>query len=238
MPERVKQENRLRKTILLMGLIAVVIILSTLSRKLELGVLRMKALDALRVCDLLTLFVFAPSIIILGWTLFKTTCLRRNVILQDAVILGIFLLGMGFGMHEPANVLNGGAHTPTALKVSLNFFDNLLGHWIFFAGFMLVTVSLSVAETRDPQESPVPKWALSFAVISGFAVAIAIYGNMVNEKTLVDLAVLAACLLAMFIFHMLNGKAQLSRIPITLLLYIAFGFGILFTLLKWALGKF
>lgn len=160
MPESVKQENRLRKTILLMGLVALVIVLATLCRKLELGFLRMKALDALRVCDLLTLFVFAPSIIILGWTLFKTTCKRRSVVLESAVITGIFLLGMGFGMHEPANVLNGGAHTPKALKESLNFFDNFLGHWIFFAGFILVTVSLSVAETREPQESPVPKWAL------------------------------------------------------------------------------
>lgn len=237
MPESVKQENRLRKTILLMGLFAAVIVLSTLSRKLELGVLRMKALDALRVCDLLTLFVFAPSIIMIGWTLFKTTCVRRNVMLEGAVILGIFLLGMGFGMHEPANVLNGGAHTPKALRESLNFFDNLLGHWIFFAGFTLVTVSLSIAETRDPQETPVPVWARFYAVISGLAVAIAIYGNMVNEKTSVDLAVLAVCILLMFIFHMLNGKAPFSRIPITLLLYIAFGFGILSTLLKWGIGR-
>ncbi|HCE46473.1 MAG TPA: hypothetical protein DET40_23255 [Lentisphaeria bacterium] len=228
-----KPENRLRNTIQLIGVIAAVIVLASLSRKLELEFLRMKALDALRVCDLLTLFVFAPSIVILGWTLFKTTCIRKSVMLEGSVIIGIFLLGIGFGMHEPANVLNGGAITPKALKESLNFFDNLLGHWIFFAGFMLLTVSLSIAETRDPQERPVPKWVLAFTIISGLAVAAAIYGNMFNEKTGVDIAVLAACLLAMSIFHMINGKASLSRIPITLLLYIAFGLGSLATLLKW-----
>jgi hypothetical protein len=236
MSENVKHEDRLRKTILLMVLVAAVIVLSTISRKLELGFLRMKALDALRVCDLLTLFVFAPSIIILGWTLFKTTQIRRSVLLEGAVILGIFLLGMGFGMHEPANVLNGGLHTPKALKDSINFFDNCLGHWIFFAGFMLVTVSLSVAETRDPQDSPVPRWVLTIAIIAGLAVAVSIYGNMVNEKTFVDIAVLTACLFAMLFFHVINGKASLSRIPITLLLYTGFGIGVLATLLKWGIG--
>jgi hypothetical protein len=236
-PETVKQENRLSRTLLLIGLLAAVVALSTLSRKLELHFLRMKALDALRVCDLLTLFVFAPSIIVLGWTLFKTTCVRRSVILESAVILGIFFLGMGFGMHEPANVLNGGAHTSKALKESLNFFDNYLGHWIFFAGFMLITVSLSIAETRDPQECPVPKWALMFIIIAGLAVAVSIYGNMVHEKTAVDIAVLTVSLIAMFVFHMINGKASLQRIPITLQLYIAFGIGTLATLLKWGLSS-
>ncbi|MFA6567722.1 MAG: hypothetical protein WCS96_05875 [Victivallales bacterium] len=233
MSENIKPENRIRKTILLIGLIALVIVLSTLSRKLGLGFLRMKALDALRVCDLLTLFVFAPSVIMLGWTLFKTTCVRRSVMLEGAVIIGIFLLGMGFGMHEPANVLNGGAGIPKALKESLDFFDNCLGHWIFFAGFMVVTISLSAAETRDPHGCPVPKWILAVAIVSGLAMAASIYGNMVNEKTGVDIAVLVASFLAMLAFHMMNGKASLSRIPITLMLYIAFGLGALSTLLKW-----
>ena len=219
-----------------MGLIAAVIVLSTLSRKLGLGFLKMKALDALRVCDLLTLFVFTPFIVILGWTLFKTTQIRRSVMLESAVILGIFLFGMGFGMHEPANVLRAGsAHAERALRESLLFFDDYLGHWIFFAGFMLLTVSLSVAETRDPQDRPIPKWGLAITIMLGLAVAVSIYGNMIHEKTGVDIAVLAVCLIAMFIFHMINGKAPLLRIPITLQLYIAFGPGVLATLLTWGI---
>ena len=101
---------------------------------------------------------------------------------------------------------------------------------------MIVTVSLSVAETRDPLEHPIPKWILTIAIMSGLAVGISIYGNMVNEKTCVDIAVLAVCFFAMFMFHMINGKASLLRIPITLLLYIAFGIGSLATLLKWGIG--
>ncbi|MEI6423789.1 MAG: hypothetical protein WCP55_16350, partial [Lentisphaerota bacterium] len=66
-------------------------------------------------------------------------------------------------------------------------------------------------------------------------VAVSIYGNMIHEKTGVDIAVLAVCLIAMFIFHMINGKAPLLRIPITLQLYIAFGTGVLATLLKWGI---
>lgn len=232
-----KHENRLRNTIVLIGMISLVIVLASLSRKLGLGFLKMKALDALRVCDLLTLFVFAPAVIMLGWTLFKETCVRRSVVLESAVILGIFFLGVGFGMHEPANVLNGGAITPKALKESLNFFDNYLGHWIFFAGFMSLTVSLSVAETRDPLERNVPRWILAAAILAGLAVAAAIYGNMVNEKTGVDIAVLGASLLAIFVFHMINGRASLLRAPVTLQLYVSFGLGTLATLLKWGIGS-
>jgi hypothetical protein len=66
-------------------------------------------------------------------------------------------------------------------------------------------------------------------------VAVAIYGNMVNEKTGVDIAVLGASLLAIFIFHMINGRASLLKIPITLQLYVSFGLGTLATLLKWAI---
>lgn len=229
-----KTENRGRNTVLLVGATGVVIVLAALSRKLQLEFLEMKALDALRVRDLLALFLFAPTVIILGWILLKTTCVGKSVMLEGAVILGIFFLGMGFGMHEPMNVLNGKiANTPKALGESLNFFDNYLGHWLFFAGFVIMTVSLSAAETRDPQENPVPGWILASTIISGLAVAVSIYGNMFNEKAGVDIAVLGACLLAMFVFHMINGRASLLRIPITLLIYIAFGLGSLATLLKW-----
>ena len=63
--------------------------------------------------------------------------------------------------------------------------------------------------------------------------AITIYINMVKENTAVDILVLAITVGIVATAHLFNGSKPLRRLPITLCLFIGYGFGILSTLIHW-----
>lgn len=228
---------RLNRTLALISALAALMLAAWVNRKLETGFLEIRRLDALRLRDLLTLFVLAPLGILLMWELFKVSAPKAGRKLAWLFITAVFLLGMGFGMHEPTNAIRvAGLPAPEALRDSLRFFDDDLGHWIFFAGFALCVLTFAAAETESPFERPLPAWAVSMSILSGLAVAASIYGNMAWEDTAPDLAVMLACLAAVFVCHARHGFVSLKRLPMTLSMYVSLGLGNAATLVHWSIG--
>lgn len=233
MSEPKEINSRLSRTIWLIAGLATIVVISTINRKSGIEFQRMQVWDVLRGRDIMTLFVLAPSATILSWMLFRITCVRKSILLDGIVILSIFFLGMAFGIHEPTNALNCTKIPPGNIKDSLLFFDDGLSHWIFFAGFLLFTLAIAIAETRDPMEKRVPTVPMIISILFGTAVAASIYANMVNEKTGIDIAVLLLTAATVLSAHIINGKHSLLKMPFTLLVYIGLGGGALSTLVKW-----
>jgi len=231
--------ERLRRTLRVLGLLCAVTVLAGINRKLNIPLLRAPLTDALRLCDYLVMICFAPLVLVLLWNLIK---INGGTSYAPVVILflgGVYLIGMGFGMHEPMNALQAtpGYCPPEPFRQSIIFFDDKLGHWVFFIGFALVSITVALAELRNPYLEPVSLPAAAGAGMIGFVSAIVIYFNMVREQTGVDIAVILATLAAIAAVHLCHSRTSLRRLPVVLTCYIAYGLGSAATFLHWLLRR-
>lgn len=229
------ESSRLRRTILLVVSMGILLLLALVNRKLDCHFLKMRAWDVLRVCDLLTLFAISPLGVAIMWDYMDSCEAKARRWLCLVFVLGVFLLGMGFGMHEPSNAMQIAGYSKIQdVRESLLFFDDKLGHWIFFAGMILSLVALSAAETANPFERPIPRWMTALSAIAGASGAVSLYGNMVNDqRTSVDMGVVLACLALIALCHWRSGFAGLNRLPMTLSFYVCLGAGSIATYGVW-----
>jgi hypothetical protein len=116
------------------------------------------------------------------------------------------------------------------------FFDDLLGHWIFFAGFMLISIAGTYAEIKKPYEEKLPMRFILPAFAVGLATAVVIFMNMAWEKTATDIATLALTVAIVSVIHFINSSISLMRLPATLALYTAYGGGTAATVLYWLIN--
>lgn len=222
------ESSRLRRTAALTISMGLLLLAALVNRKFNCPFLRTPVWDVLRGCDLLTLFALSPIGIAIMWDYMNSNSVSAKARrwLGLVFVLGVFLLGMAFGMHEPTNAMQiAGQGKVQAVHDSLAFFDDGLGHWTFFAGMMVVILALAAAETSNPFERPVPRWLGSASIAAGIAGAVSLFGNMINEKTGADMAVVLASLAIMAAIHWRNGFPSLSRLPMTLCLYLCLSLG-------------
>lgn len=213
-----------------------VIVLSGVNRLWKTAALKQPLWDILRVCDVNVMFIFAPLSLLVTWLIFRE---YKGDSFTGATLLflaGVYLGGAGFGMHEPANIAVSvySKILPEAVKASMIFFDDKLGHWIFFASFSSITISVIWSENRNPLSNVLKfKYLLNFLVM-GLICAAVVYFNMVREKTTLDIAVLIfTAFLAVFIQFIYSRR--IASLPLTLAVYTAYFLGSAATLLHWAL---
>jgi hypothetical protein len=177
--------------------------------------------------DVLTLFVLAPLGIAIMWDFMGVCGGNARRAISMAFVLGVFLLGLGFGMHEPMlGLAVAGWDKAPGVGPSIVFFKEIPGHWAFFLGMLVTIVALVLAETASPFEKPVPRWAFLTALVSGLAGAVSLYGNEVNDqRTSIDMGVVAFCLALVLATHWRQGWTRLGRIPLTFCFYLVFGLG-------------
>jgi len=216
--------------------LAALVAVAAFNRLSQAAWLNKPVLDVLRPCDLIVVFLLAPVAIFLLWGLFKV--LRGDTFLPATLLflLGAFLTGVAFGMHEPMNVLSSvhRASIPPQLLNSIIFLDDGLGHYVFFAGFMSLSLAGIWAELRDAQSTePFSRNVLVCAAVTGIVTAAVIYANMVHEKALIDIAILAITVAISAVLQLVYGSPSFRKLPLLIALCLGYGGGVLATLLYW-----
>jgi len=227
---------RTRATALGVLLLCVVALVAGWSRLWPPAVLLRPCGDVLRWREALSMLVFAALIVLQLWRLFVTASDGRIDGWAYVFVGGVYFLGVGMGMHDVCNRLGQvyrGA--PEAVTASLDFFDNKLGHWVFFAGFMLTSVAGGVQQLRHPLGTDLP-WCWSAGLVGlSLPLMFVMLTNLMFEKTGLDLGVIAVVTLTI-------GAAQVRyrvgfrRLPLLCVLYPAYTVAVAGSLLYWLMG--
>jgi hypothetical protein len=201
----------------------ILIVLAGINRLAHINFLSYYCADILRIRDVAAVFILAPLVMFCIWKVFEISGGMKSRFLLLILVAGFYCIGVGFGMHEPFNVFVSfyrRSLTPE-MERSVIFFDDKLGHWVFFAGFVAICVSLALAELKNPFRE-----ALSFrylalpvflAVVSGFV----IFVNMALEETGTDIAVIALTAAFTAGAHFYYSSLSLKKLPIVFALYIS-----------------
>jgi hypothetical protein len=197
--------------------------------------------DVLRVREALSMFVYAPAVCALFWLFSRTLGGgRTHAAIDVLMVLTVYLIACGMGVHDPTNRMQGvyrpvGALSPEVRR-SLAFLDDQLGHWIFWAGFVLGTWVLGVQQALRPLRARMPaRWSLFFGGVAA-ALLWVMLTNLWDEypKTREDLCViLAAALVPLAAHAALCRRAGLLRLPVLLVIYPAYFGSVAGTLLCW-----
>jgi len=226
---------------LLFGAFAVVCLVAGASRMTP-GTWELRPFgDVVRIREALSMFVYAPVICVLFWMFYRTLGDGRTHAAVDALmVLSVYFMACGMGMHDPANRIEGvyrhsGLLTPEVRR-SLVYVDDGLGHWVFWAGFVLGTWVLGIQQARVPLRQRMTwPWRLFFGAISA-ALLWVMLTNLWDEypKTREDLCVIAAAVLVPLGAHAVCARrVGLLRLPVLFVIYPAYLGGIAGTLLCW-----
>lgn len=199
--------------------------------------------DVLRWREALSMFLFAPAICAFFWGLVRSVGRgAAHPAVEALAVLAVYFIACGMGMHDPADRLESAypasAMAP-ALRQSLVYLDDALGHWVFWSGFVLGTWVLGLQQARAPLDRPLPGWAAGLLAAADLALLGVMLTNLWNEypKTLVDLGVIALAALPPTAGLVWRRRAGLRRLPMLAVIVPVFWLSIAGTLFKWfALG--
>ena len=229
-----KEAERLNRVFLCLYAVSGLILIAGVNRLWKTDFLRANALDILRICDLNVMFVFAPLCIFALALMLYFYKGHKNIPVLLAFIFGTYMLGAGFGMHEPFNAMSVyRLEMSGGISKTVNFMDDGLGHWTFFAGFIFISLSLVIAELRNPFSRKIPFYHMAAATAIGLLTGFVIYMNMAWERTALDLAVIGCCLVTALLFKIKYGNPKFSMIPITWTMCLSYGLGLFSTLVHW-----
>ena len=192
--------------------------------------------DVLRWREALSMLLFAPVLSLLLWRVFVLVN-RGNARgkLGALMVLAVYLLGAGMGIHDPTNLLGTVyAHSaPPAVLHSLAFFDDRLGHYVFWAGFVLATVVTGLAQAYKPLVVPLSWRRCGALLLLSLPMLAVMWHNLVRENTGRDLAVIVVALLFVALAQY-RRRVPLRCAPILWFLYPAYAGAVLWTLACWA----
>lgn len=158
---------------------------------------------------------------------------RWEPALQVTFVLGVYLLGAGYGIHEVGNYL----HTRfcpdegSALCRLIAFHDDEFSHWLFFAGFVMVNAALMLLQAVFPYDGPVGSKDRALIVFNGLFIAAGIFANLAFEEIGLDLYIVA--LLAGVAIYLLRRRGPQ---PLVLYYSVAYVLGLVLTAGKVAIS--
>ncbi len=201
--------------------------------------------DVLRVREALSMFVFAPAIGVLYWLIVR--CVGKGstpVVVQVLMVLTIYFIACGMGMHDSFNRMRAvyPKHMlPPDVWRTMVYFDDQLGHWVFFGGFMLGTWVVGIQQVLTPLEKNMGwRWACWFVLIC-IALLWVMLTNLWDEypNTLADICVIVLAAFVPLIVHLaFHRRVGLLRLPLLLVIYPAYFGSVAGTFIRWRLqGK-
>jgi hypothetical protein len=228
-------KQRIRSAIIhLMGVILCALALWAL-RRWPIPALAGNIRGILPLKNALYLLLFAPLLIWFLWRLFLVAADGKSSLLAGLFVIGVLFVGLGLGMHDTAS--NVGAFgntgwTPQALAAR-HFYDEILGHLVFWLGFILTTVTTGLGHINNPMPTR-QTWSTCgvFAVL-GIPLTAVMLGNLMFENTGRDLMVIGMALGTLVAVQAWK-HVELRRLPLLCMLYPAYSLAIGGTLLYWA----
>lgn len=141
-----------------------------------------------------------------------------------AFVIGVYLLGAGYGAHEVTNYLHGrfcisGDEFPMCGIIAFN--DDDFSHWVFFAGFALMNAALMVLQALVPYRDRLTKGDFALLAFNGLFIALGVFANLAFEPIGLDLYVVAALALLAAVL-IVRVRAQ----PLLIYSAVAFGVGL------------
>jgi len=109
-------------------------------------------------------------------------------------IVGVYLLGAGYGDHEVTNYLHArfcATGEASALCRIVVFNDDEFSHWVFFAGFVLVNAALMFLQVVFPRPGKLNARDAALLVLNGLFIGAGIFANLAFEVIGLDLYVVA-----------------------------------------------
>ena len=111
-----------------------------------------------------------------------------------AFLVGVYLLAASYGTHEVTNYLHLRFCPPEETGQLCNiirFNDDDFSHWVFFAGFVLVNVSILLLQVIYPYSRKLSLRDKSLLMVNALFIGLAIFANLAFEEIGFDLYVVA-----------------------------------------------
>jgi hypothetical protein len=187
---------RLNRVHLLLGIQSLVVVAVSVNRLGTLTGGYVAGNEFLRWVDLGNLILSFVSV--LAFHLLQRDLLADGSRWADALttgfLVGAYLLGVGYGIHEVTNYLHVRA-CPTSgepLCPILAFNDDDFSHWLFFAGFTIVSAVLMLTQAAVPAGERMRGRDLALILVNAVFIGAGIFANLAFERIGLDLWVVAA----------------------------------------------
>lgn len=219
----------------------VVIIALTVNRLSSLTLSFVAANEFLRWVDLLNMLLF-PLASLAAFQLLKDHLAypsparesARHRLLNLLFLLGVYVTGASYGLHEVTNYLNIRFCIPEIVAPDLcqiiAYNDDEFSHYLFFAGFVITNVVVLFINVLFPVRQPLTRFDGALLVANGLFIALGIFANLAFEEIGFDLyVVLVLGVLSLWLFR------RYGRQPLIVYYATAYGVGWVATALAKAL---
>lgn len=180
---------------------SVVIVLLSINRLSALTLSYVAANQFLRWVDFNNMLVL-PLISLIGFYLLKKHLEYDNAVREGfwqrtlglTFMLGVYLLGAGYGDHEVTNYLHArfcGEDQRNDICRIIIFNDDEFSHWVFFAGFVLTNAVIMLTQIIFPWSSKLTRQDSVLLVVNGLFIALGIFANLAFEVIELDLYIVA-----------------------------------------------
>jgi hypothetical protein len=115
-------------------------------------------------------------------------------LLGFAFVVGVYLLGAGYGDHEVTNYLHArfcAEGDASDLCRVIVFNDDEFSHWVFFAGFVLMSAAVMLLQLVFPHAGRVGGRDIALLALNGLFIAAGVFANLAFEAIGLDLYVVA-----------------------------------------------
>ncbi len=150
-----------------------------------------------------------------------------RIALDLTFIIGVYLLGAGYGNHEVTNYLHArfcASPGSDALCRIIAYNDDTFSHLIFFIGFILPNLTLMFTQTLPPAPSPLTLKDQGLLTVNSLFMSAGIFANLAFEQLGLDLYVVALlAILALVLLH------QYGKRPLLFFYAIAYSLGLIAT---------
>ena len=219
----------------------VVIIALTVNRLSSLTLSFVAANEFLRWVDLLNMLLF-PLASLAAFQLLKDHLAypsparesARHRLLNLLFLLGVYVTGASYGLHEVTNYLNIRFCIPEIVAPDLcqiiAYNDDEFSHYLFFAGFVITNVVVLFINVLFPVRQALTRFDGALLVANGLFIALGIFANLAFEEIGFDLyVVLVLGVLSLWLFR------RYGRQPLIVYYATAYGVGWVATALAKAL---
>jgi hypothetical protein len=155
---------------------------------------------------------------------------RSDLLIWLVFIVGVYLLGAGYGDHEVTNYLHTRFCSTGESSLVCNiiiFNDDEFSHWVFFAGFVLVNLGVMILQVLYPTPGKPTLLDNGLLVLNGLFIGAGIFANLAFEEIGLDLYVVA--LLAALALLLVRRR---GRQPILVYYSVAYVVGLVATI-RW-----
>lgn len=196
-----KSEHKLGRIHLLLTMQTVIILLLSINRLSPLTLGYVAANEFLRWVDLNNLLTL-PLISLITFYYLKETLAADQPACKGAAdqvvgllfVFGIYLFGAGYGAHEVTNYLHirfCAQDTTSDLCRIVIFNDDEFSHWVWFAGFVLINLTLLLTQALFRYDGVWRRHDTLLLIGNGLFVALGIFANLAFEEIGLDLYIVA-----------------------------------------------